>query len=231
MCLPTLISVVLFSSLVSAAVILPPSAPSRYTPRAPQTLPVLVGPININNTFSPSANAIRFQCKENYGRNLNPGSCRDIFTYIKKSDDQNTFSERHTGRPNDLPLPDRIVSNDGLCFIQPLLVPGAVTAKASMTQIGQAAYVLFQRCVVEKGLGGIAADIGASVFPYKLAWFYVSSPSKIQKTFSRHKLKRLHQVATTISTWYSQTTHLMSAATKVLHRAHHGSLVSPSLRT
>lgn len=30
----------------------------------------------------------------------------------------------------------------------------------SSTQIGQAAYALFQRCVVEKGVGGIAADVG-----------------------------------------------------------------------
>lgn len=30
----------------------------------------------------------------------------------------------------------------------------------SSTQIGQAAHALFQRCVLEKGVGGIAADVG-----------------------------------------------------------------------
>ena len=46
--------------------------------------------------------------------------------------------------------------------MQPLLKPGSETALASSKQMGQAAYTLFQRCVVEKGLGGIAADIGVS---------------------------------------------------------------------
>ncbi|KAL9132616.1 MAG: hypothetical protein Q9175_006206, partial [Cornicularia normoerica] len=86
--------------------------------------------------------------------------CLDIFSYIGKSDTQTTFSERHTARPNDVPLPWRVLSNDGLCFVQPLLLRGAVTGHASSTQIAQAAYTLLQRCVVEKGVGGIAADIG-----------------------------------------------------------------------
>ena len=46
--------------------------------------------------------------------------------------------------------------------MQPLLKPGSETARASSLQVGQAAYTLFQRCVVAKGLGGIAADIGVS---------------------------------------------------------------------
>ena len=44
--------------------------------------------------------------------------------------------------------------------MQPLLLRGAVTGHASSTQMAQAAYTLLQRCVVEKGVGGIAADIG-----------------------------------------------------------------------
>ncbi len=46
--------------------------------------------------------------------------------------------------------------------MQPLLLHGAASGHASSTQIGQAAYIVFQRCVVERGHGGIAADIGAS---------------------------------------------------------------------
>lgn len=82
---------------------------------------------------------------------------------MAKSDKQSTFSERHTGRPNDLPLPLRFLSNDGLCFVQPLLVSGAVTAQASSAELGAAAYTIFQTCVVDQGVGGLATDIGASV--------------------------------------------------------------------
>ena len=72
------------------------------------------------------------------------------------------MAQRNTGRPDALPLPLRFLSNDGLCFVQPLLKPGSETARASSQQMGQAAYTLFQQCVIEKGLGGIAADIGVS---------------------------------------------------------------------
>lgn len=82
---------------------------------------------------------------------------------MAKSDKETTFSERHTGRPNDLPLPMRFLSNDGLCFVQPLLVSGAVTAQASSAEVGAAAYTMFKACVVEQGVGGVASDIGASV--------------------------------------------------------------------
>lgn len=47
--------------------------------------------------------------------------------------------------------------------MQPLLVSGAVTAQASSAELGAAAYTLFQACVVEQGVGGLATDIGASV--------------------------------------------------------------------
>ena len=47
--------------------------------------------------------------------------------------------------------------------MQPLLVSGAVTAQASSAELGAAAYTIFQTCVVDQGVGGLATDIGASV--------------------------------------------------------------------
>ena len=47
--------------------------------------------------------------------------------------------------------------------MQPLLLRGATTGHASSTQMALAAHALFERCVVEKGVGGIAANIGASL--------------------------------------------------------------------
>ena len=156
-----LLGIPLLSSPISTAFPSALSPISNNTPRIPQALPVPYAPTNITN-IPPPPNAIRIQCDStHYGHNLSPNSCRNVFDYIAKSDMQTTFAERHTGRPNDLPLPWRIQSSDGLCFVQPLLLHGAVTAHASSTQMAQAAYALFQRCVVERGVGGIAVDIGA----------------------------------------------------------------------
>lgn len=158
MCTAILAGFSLLSSFVSAAILLPPN----NVPRAPQTLPTQLLPTNITNTTS---NVLHIQCDSTrYGRNLSPNSCRNVFDYIRESDLQTTFAERHTGRPEALPLPERVVSSDGLCFVQPQLLRGAVTGRASSTQIRQAAYTLFERCVIEKGIGGIAADIGACSF-------------------------------------------------------------------
>lgn len=157
-----LLGIPILSSLLSAAILPALSPNSSNAPQIPQTLAVPSVFTNVNTT-SPPSNAIRIQCDStHYGHNLNPQSCRNVFQYIAKSDTQTTFSERHTGRPNDLPLPWRIQSGDGFCFVQPLLLRGAVTGHASSTEIGQAAYALYQRCVVEKGIGGIAANIGTS---------------------------------------------------------------------
>lgn len=157
-------------SLVSAAILSLPPAPPNSSPSVPQTLstPFILSNITHpdTNTTSPPSNVLRIQCDgTRYGRDLNRNSCQNVFNFLAKSDEQTTFCERHTGRPNDLPLPWRVLSNDGLCFVQPLLLRGAMTGHASSTQLVRAAYTLFQKCVVEKGLGGIAADIGTWLFP------------------------------------------------------------------
>ncbi len=55
---------------------------------------------------------------------------------------------------------DSATIDDGLCFIQPFLKPGAGIGHASATQIGQAAYTTLQTCVIERGMGGVATNIG-----------------------------------------------------------------------
>ena len=52
------------------------------------------------------------------------------------------------------------MAGDGLCFVQPLLKEGAIIGHASSQQIGQAAYTMLQACVVERGMGGMAYNIG-----------------------------------------------------------------------
>ena len=57
--------------------------------------------------------------------------------------------------------------------MQPLLLRGATTGHASATEMAQAGYALFQRCVVDKGIGGIAADIGAFSVSFLLIYLLV----------------------------------------------------------
>ena len=52
------------------------------------------------------------------------------------------------------------MTDDGVCFVQEILRQGAISGRASATEIGQAAFTLLQACVVERGMGGIAHNIG-----------------------------------------------------------------------
>lgn len=44
--------------------------------------------------------------------------------------------------------------------MQPVLRPGKQSAQASSEQVGNAAYTLLHECVIKRGVGGIAANIG-----------------------------------------------------------------------
>lgn len=44
--------------------------------------------------------------------------------------------------------------------MQPFLRQGKQSAQASSEQIGNAAYTLLHECVIKRGVGGIAANIG-----------------------------------------------------------------------
>ncbi len=51
-------------------------------------------------------------------------------------------------------------TDDGRCYVQPILVEGEETARATLNEVGNAAYTVFEECVVKHGTGGIAGDIG-----------------------------------------------------------------------
>ncbi|KAF6227108.1 hypothetical protein HO133_008549 [Letharia lupina] len=124
----------------------------------------LLSPANIlvpSSNNSSSDNRLKIACDATrYGKNLKVSSCRNVFNFMKKDETTYTFAERDSGVPNDGPLPLRTLSNDGLCFVQPVLSAGAISGKASPTEIGQAALVTLQTCVIERGMGGMAFNIG-----------------------------------------------------------------------
>ena len=55
---------------------------------------------------------------------------------------------------------DASTTDDGLCFVQTILKKGALFGHASSTEIGQAAFTMLQVCVVERGMGGLAFNLG-----------------------------------------------------------------------
>lgn len=124
----------------------------------------LLSPANIlipSSKNSSSDNVLKIACDATrYGKNLKVSSCRNVFNFMKRDETTYTFAERDSGVPNDGPLPLRTLSNDGLCFVQPFLSAGAISGKASATEIGQAALITLQTCVIERGMGGMAFNIG-----------------------------------------------------------------------
>ncbi|KAM0796442.1 hypothetical protein BDR22DRAFT_525996 [Usnea florida] len=130
----------------------------------PNLIPNLRSPASISipsNDSDTSGNKLKITCDGmTYGKNLKVPSCRKVFGYTRHDPTQYTFVERGSGIPGDVPLPLRTYSNDGLCFIQPFLKENVVSGHASSTEIGQAAYTTFQLCVVQRGVGGVASNIG-----------------------------------------------------------------------
>lgn len=106
-------------------------------------------------------NVLKLKCDSvRYGRDLKVESCRKVFNFIGQDDTQTVFAERSTVHHHDLNLPFRASSNDARCYVQPVLAEGAVTARASSREVGNAAYTLFQECVARRGMGGIVGNIG-----------------------------------------------------------------------
>ena len=51
-------------------------------------------------------------------------------------------------------------TGDGRCFVQPMLSIGATSGHISATNVGRAAFTLFDVCVMGYGVGGVATNIG-----------------------------------------------------------------------
>ncbi|KAL2048691.1 hypothetical protein N7G274_000603 [Stereocaulon virgatum] len=115
----------------------------------------------MSSTTSAVGPELMIACDANiYGMNLKVASCKDIFRTLQKGDDEVIFADRKTTLPFDAPLPYRVQSPDGVCFIQVVLPPPKTQGRVSATQIGRAGFTIFDTCVKHYGYGGIAANIG-----------------------------------------------------------------------
>lgn len=53
-----------------------------------------------------------------------------------------------------------MMTEDGFCYVQVVLVPGAYSGHASLLEIGTAAITLLEQCVKKYGYGGEASKLG-----------------------------------------------------------------------
>lgn len=73
--------------------------------------PAILAPSSSNNTSS--GNTLKVGCDSNrFGKNLKVNSCRNVFRYLRKDEQQLTFADRDSGVPFDVPLPLRTYSSE-----------------------------------------------------------------------------------------------------------------------
>ena len=87
-------------------------APAQVDIRAVQSKLSATPTPTTSSEPASSTSVLRIRCDgDYYGRNLNVASCREVFSFMPKSDVQTVFAERRTGVPYDVPLPWRTMSS------------------------------------------------------------------------------------------------------------------------
>ena len=102
-----------------------------YSPPPPSSLPTTRTITTTNNT-----NALAYTCNgEVFGHDLSPSSCSDAIRHVGVSTSSLSFGMREEvipgQEPFDIRLPQRFISSDGKCVIEPSLAPEAEQARAS----------------------------------------------------------------------------------------------------
>ena len=97
-----------------------------------------------------------------YGFDLEIVECEEAKAYFPVGADQVQWAERHTGWQKRIsPLPFRTMGEKASCYVQPILVDGATSARASPNEVRNAAVMIRSRCYSGGKLqGGIATNIG-----------------------------------------------------------------------
>lgn len=125
---------------------LPPSSPLSLPPPPPPQ----------------STDHISYTCNgAAFGYTLSVDSCSDVVRLIGINTTTVSWGMRNTGPTFDIPLPQRYISADGTCVVEPSIKPGVREARASREDIAVAAFVVVRNCAGgEPSEGGVAKDIG-----------------------------------------------------------------------
>ena len=106
---------------------------------------------------------IHIQCDgPSYGSDLDISDCGEANAYLAAGSDQYQWAERHSGSQKEsLALPYRSMGDKASCYVQPVLINGASSARATFDEIRNAAAMIRGRCFSGGKLqGGMATKIG-----------------------------------------------------------------------
>lgn len=106
---------------------------------------------------------IHIQCDgASYGFDLDIGECEQAKAYFPANPNQFQWAERHTGWQKEIfILPYRAMGDEASCYVQPILVDGATSARATPNEVRNAAAMIRHICYSRGKLqGGIATNIG-----------------------------------------------------------------------
>ena len=119
---------------------------------------------NGDRNSSLVANNLQYLCTDTpgLGKDLNVQSCFDAVRQLDiRSTTPSLWGERDTGEFYNVYLPQRFMSTDGKCFLDPLLQGGHQSAVMSQRSLASAGLVLAQRCAGgHPSTGGIARHLG-----------------------------------------------------------------------
>ena len=127
--------------------------------------PNIVEPVSPSNASisAPGDDSFTIHCDgDTYGYNPDIRDCEEAKENLMPDSSIWTLGERNTGLPpGTVPLPYRVMGNRGLCYVQPVLIGGHRTAKASINMMRRAAANIIVRCATDTtSQGGIATNIG-----------------------------------------------------------------------
>ena len=115
-------------------------------------------PLNVT-----SSKDVHIQCDgASYGFDLDISDCEEANAYFPIYPDQVQWASRHTGSQKQIfPLPYRAMGDKASCYVQPVLIDGATSAKAAPNEVRNAAVMIRDRCASGGKLqGGMATNIG-----------------------------------------------------------------------
>lgn len=110
-----------------------------------------------------SSEDVHIQCDgASYGFDLDISDCEEAMAYFPTYPDQVQWAERHTDSQTQIfPLPYRAMGDKASCYIQPVVIDGATSAKAAPNEVRNAAAMIRDRCASGGKLqGGMATSIG-----------------------------------------------------------------------
>ncbi|MCJ1458627.1 hypothetical protein MMC28_009001 [Mycoblastus sanguinarius] len=95
-----------------------------------------------------------------YGFSPNVADCETGQYQIPGDTEVFQFVERPNAAGNDLPLPFRLLGDQGHCYFQPVVIGDHASGRASFANLRLAALALVDKCAIESAKGGIATNIG-----------------------------------------------------------------------